>query len=119
MQNVFPSLKEDISRDNLQNVGVLVMGCPKQKFTQNQLSYIRKHLDDGGGLFVMLEEGGEKKSPTNINFLLEEFGIAFNNGNYPFNFNSSLTLRHARGGRRDEVTDQHQFPARRVRHRFQ
>ena len=31
-------------------------------------------------MLVMLSEGGEAKLGTNINFLLEEFGIALNNG---------------------------------------
>lgn len=30
---------------------------------------------------MMLREGGESRSGTNINFLLEEYGIVFNNGN--------------------------------------
>lgn len=29
---------------------------------------------------MMLSEGGESRSGTNINVLLEEYGIAFNNG---------------------------------------
>ncbi|MCL4110819.1 UNVERIFIED_CONTAM: hypothetical protein GTU68_039932, partial [Idotea baltica] len=70
---------EDITRESLGNVGVLVIGCPRQKFTQNQFSHIRRHVEEGGSLFVMMEEGGEKKAQSNINFLLEEFGIAFNN----------------------------------------
>lgn len=37
-------------------------------------------MDEGGSLFVMAEEGGEKKANSNINFLLEEYGIAVNNG---------------------------------------
>ena len=31
-------------------------------------------------MLVMLGEGGETNYSTNINFLLEEFGIAINNG---------------------------------------
>ena len=30
----------------------------------------------------MLGEGGESRFDTNINFLLEEYGIMVNNGNY-------------------------------------
>ncbi|KAB7501055.1 Intraflagellar transport protein 52-like protein [Armadillidium nasatum] len=72
-------LKDDLSKESLINVGVLVLGCPRNKFTQSQFSHIRRHVEEGGSLFVMMEEGGEKKAQTNINFLLEEFGIAFNN----------------------------------------
>lgn len=42
-------------------------------------------------MLVMLGEGGETNHSTNINFLLEEFGIAVNNGgatraNFSINF---------------------------------
>lgn len=30
----------------------------------------------------MLGEGGESRFDTNVNFLLEEYGIMVNNGNY-------------------------------------
>lgn len=76
----FYSIKEELGRDSLTNVGVLVLGCPRQKFTQNHFAHIRRHIEEGGSLLVMMEEGGEKKAQSNINFLLEEFGIAFNNG---------------------------------------
>jgi intraflagellar transport protein 52 len=33
---------------------------------------------------VMLGEGGESRFDTNINFLLEEYGIMVNNGNCYF-----------------------------------
>lgn len=29
---------------------------------------------------ILLEEGGERKSASNINYLLEEFGVSINNG---------------------------------------
>lgn len=45
-----------------------------------QLEVLKQHLDGGGGILVMLGEGGEMKYDTNINFLLEEFGIMINNG---------------------------------------
>lgn len=36
----------------------------------------------GGSIFVMMGEGGETATSTNINFLLEEFGISVNSGQY-------------------------------------
>lgn len=44
------------------------------------MNSIRAFLNSGGHVLVMLGEGGEKKSNTNVNFLLEEFGIMVNNG---------------------------------------
>lgn len=45
-----------------------------------QLQVLKQYLDDGGNVLVMLGEGGEVKYDTNINFLLEEFGIMVNSG---------------------------------------
>ncbi len=35
-------------------------------------------IDKGGSVMIMLGEGGEAKYGTNINFLLEEYGIMIN-----------------------------------------
>lgn len=45
-----------------------------------QLEVLKQYLDGGGNVLVMLGEGGEIKYDTNINFLLEEFGVMVNNG---------------------------------------
>ena len=37
-------------------------------------------MDSGGCVLVLMTEGGEQKQNTNINFLLEEYGIMVNNG---------------------------------------
>ena len=42
-------------------------------------------MENGGSVLVMVGEGGETKFDTNINFLLEEFGIMVNNGKFSFN----------------------------------
>lgn len=43
---------------------------------------LKDYMDGGGNVMVLLGEGGETKYETNINFLLEEFGIMVNNGTY-------------------------------------
>ena len=48
--------------------------------------FLKKYLDGGGDILVMLGEGGESRFDTNINFLLEEYGIMVNNGNYYYYF---------------------------------
>lgn len=45
-----------------------------------QLEVLKHYLDGGGNVLVMLGEGGELKYDTNINFLLEEYGIMVNSG---------------------------------------
>lgn len=39
-------------------------------------------MDSGGCVLVLMTEGGEQKQNTNINFLLEEYGIMVNNGEW-------------------------------------
>ena len=45
-----------------------------------QFQCIKKYVENGGSLLVLMSEGGETKSNTNLNFLLEEYGIMVNNG---------------------------------------
>lgn len=47
-----------------------------------QVIVLKEYLKGGGNVMVMLGEGGEMKYETNINFLLEDFGIMVNNGAY-------------------------------------
>lgn len=72
---------EVISQELLSNATLLVLPGPLNKFTELEMNCIRTFLNSGGNVLVMLGEGGENKSNTNINFLLEEFGIMVNNGN--------------------------------------
>ncbi|KAG7278631.1 hypothetical protein CRUP_031926 [Coryphaenoides rupestris] len=51
----------------------------REKFTASELEVLKQYLDGGGDILVMLGEGGETNYDTNINFLLEEFGIMVNN----------------------------------------
>ncbi|XP_011344141.1 intraflagellar transport protein 52 homolog isoform X2 [Ooceraea biroi] len=76
---VVPRNSEVISNELLTNIKVLVLPGPQDKFTELEMNYIRTFLNAGGNVFVTLGEGGENKSNTNINFLLEEFGIMVNN----------------------------------------
>lgn len=50
-------------------------------FFRLQFEVLKKYLESGGDILVMLGEGGESRYDTNINFLLEEYGIMVNNGN--------------------------------------
>lgn len=63
-----------------------MLAGPKSKFTELEVDSIRSFITAGGHVLVTLGEGGEKKFNTNINFLLEEFGIMINNGKYKDSF---------------------------------
>lgn len=41
---------------------------------------MKSYLEKGGSILVLLGEGGEVHFGTNINFLLEDFGIMVNCG---------------------------------------
>ena len=41
---------------------------------------IKRYVDGGGSLLVLMNEGGESQSQTNINYLLEQYGISVNSG---------------------------------------
>ncbi|XP_065311440.1 intraflagellar transport protein 52 homolog [Dermacentor albipictus] len=67
-----------ISPDLLSGIDALVLGGPRQKFTETEFSALRDFVTQGGRLLVLLGEGGERRFQTNINFLLEEYGIVVN-----------------------------------------
>ena len=45
-----------------------------------QFEVLKKYIENGGNVLVLMGEGGENKHDTNINFLLEEYGIMVNSG---------------------------------------
>lgn len=57
---------------------ILVLGCPTQPYTAAEFDTLRSFLKGGGSLLVCMSEGGESQAGTNINYLLEELGIAVN-----------------------------------------
>ncbi|XP_071778746.1 intraflagellar transport protein 52 homolog [Centroberyx gerrardi] len=73
------SIKEELSLEKLKGVKLWITAGPREKFTASELEVLKQYLDGGGDVLVMLGEGGEMKYDTNINFLLEEFGIMVNN----------------------------------------
>ncbi|KAM9408371.1 intraflagellar transport protein 52 homolog [Pholidichthys leucotaenia] len=73
------SVKYELSSEKLKGVKLWITAGPREKFTASELEALKHYLDTGGNLLVMLGEGGELKYDTNINFLLEEFGIMVNN----------------------------------------
>ncbi|XP_061418542.1 intraflagellar transport protein 52 homolog [Lethenteron reissneri] len=73
------TLKDEVSEEKLLGARVWISGGPREKFTAAEIEALKRYLDSGGTVLVMLGEGGEAKHDTNINFLLEEFGIMVNN----------------------------------------
>ena len=55
---------------------------PREKFTAAEFETFKQYLNRGGSLLVMMGEGGEDKYGTNINYLLEQFGVMINSGKF-------------------------------------
>jgi len=70
--------KDEITLDTLQDAAVVIFGGPREMFTTPEFEVLKQYLADGGNVVLMLGEGGESKSNTNVNYLLEEYGISIN-----------------------------------------
>ncbi|XP_034254227.1 intraflagellar transport protein 52 homolog [Thrips palmi] len=70
--------KDDINLEAITGASLFVLPGPRQKFTEAEVDTLKKYLESGGSILVLLGEGGEKSFNTNINFMLEEFGIMVN-----------------------------------------
>jgi len=71
--------KDIITLDKLQSAHLAVFAGPKEMFSSDEFKAIKDYIAGGGCVLFMLGEGGEGKYNTNINYLLEEFGIMVNN----------------------------------------
>eukprot|EP00117_Sycon_ciliatum_P009632 scpid44524/ scgid11845/ Intraflagellar transport protein 52 homolog; Protein NGD5 len=70
--------KDELQLEKLNAARILVFGGPREKFTSAEFEALRQYIGAGGSVLIMLGEGGEQTSGTNINFLLEECGININ-----------------------------------------
>ncbi|XP_062400388.1 intraflagellar transport protein 52 homolog isoform X1 [Sardina pilchardus] len=73
------SIKDELTQEKLMGTKLWITAGPREKFTGSEFEVLKQYLDGGGNILVMLGEGGETRYDTNINFLLEEFGIMVNN----------------------------------------
>lgn len=80
LSDMFRRNNEEISTELLADVAIFVLAGPQEKFTENEFNVLKKFLELGGSILVLLAEGGEKCFQTNVNFLLEEYGIMINSG---------------------------------------
>ncbi|KAK7590205.1 hypothetical protein V9T40_001818 [Parthenolecanium corni] len=71
--------KEEVTSKVLTDISVFVLAGPRAPFTDDEFNHIREYIERGGSLLVALGEGGEKFFHTNVNFLLEEYGMMINN----------------------------------------
>jgi intraflagellar transport protein 52 len=48
-----------------------LLGGPRLPFTAQELQDIRRYIEEGGRVMINMTEGGEGKSNTNVNAMLE------------------------------------------------
>ncbi|WKY15538.1 hypothetical protein Q1695_000766 [Nippostrongylus brasiliensis] len=70
---------DEITDGLFEGVRLFILPHPRAKFNVSEMESIGRFITKGGAVLVLLSEGGEQNSDTNINFLLEEFGIIVNN----------------------------------------
>eukprot|EP00798_Chlamydomonas_sp_ICE-L_P029961 gene29962-18028_t len=70
--------RDDFTLENLRAAAIVVLGCPKEKFSTQEFAVLKRYVQSGGSVLVMLGEGGETKAGTNINYWLEEYGMSVN-----------------------------------------
>lgn len=75
---IFFSNKNEITADTLKSISLFILAGPQQKFNEIELESMKDFVNAGGSLMVLLAESGENAFDTNINFLLEEFGMNIN-----------------------------------------
>ncbi|XP_013404647.1 intraflagellar transport protein 52 homolog [Lingula anatina] len=73
------SNKDEITDERLAAARVFIIAGPREKFTGAECDCIKRYIETGGSVLVLMGEGGESRFDTNINFLLEQFGIMVNN----------------------------------------
>lgn len=71
--------KDMITKERLDTAHLVIFAGPREQFSLDEFTAIKDYISDGGSVFFALGEGGEAKFGTNVNYLLEEFGISFNN----------------------------------------
>lgn len=77
---------ESLNFESISSSRLVILAGPQDRYNEAEFNALRQFIDMGGNLLVLLGEGGENKFNTNINFLLEEYGIMINNGNELFSW---------------------------------
>lgn len=70
---------EDLYDGSFVSSSLLIMPNPNRKFTTQEYEELKNYILAGGSILILLAEMGEKMSNSNINYFLEDFGIAVNN----------------------------------------
>lgn len=67
--------KDEFKAAKLKNARLLITVCPRAAFTTEERGVLMGYVREGGYLFVLAGEGGDRLSQSNLNALLESTGI--------------------------------------------
>jgi len=70
--------KDMLTAEKLQGVDLLIFAGPREMFSSEEFMTIKNYISQGGSVLVLLGEGGEDKGGTNLNYLLEDYGMSVN-----------------------------------------
>lgn len=70
---------EELSLESIAQATVVVIAGPSDMFSHSEFEGLKTYIQGGGSVLIMLSEGGESRLNTNVNYLLEEYGISVNN----------------------------------------
>jgi intraflagellar transport protein 52 len=68
--------KDDLSPDRLDEANLMVFGGPRERFTEHEIQQLKMFVKKGGSALFLVGEGGDDALGTNINAVVEEFGMA-------------------------------------------
>lgn len=80
----FGRYRDDFGKLAAYQCQVLVFASPLDKFSMTEFDQLKVYLENGGSILYLSQEGGERQSGSNFNYLLEEFGIMVNHGSWLF-----------------------------------
>jgi len=69
---------EELSLEAIAQAAVVVIAGPCDMFSHSEFEALKTYIQGGGSVLVMLGDGGESRLNTNVNYLLEEYGISVN-----------------------------------------
>ncbi|KAL9643953.1 hypothetical protein ABK040_005422 [Willaertia magna] len=70
--------EDEVSFEKLKQSDLAIFCGPRLKFTEQEFTSIELFVREGGSVLFQLGEGGEPRFETNINYLLEQWGIYIN-----------------------------------------
>ncbi|KAF2883430.1 hypothetical protein ILUMI_22740 [Ignelater luminosus] len=66
--------KEELTLDALKNGTIVILPGCRNPFTENEINILRTYIEEGGKVLVLLSESNQDDT-SNVNILLEQYGI--------------------------------------------